>query len=90
MNIDLSDIKFNIIKLKKLEPDILLKIVYSKLDVYSLGLVFSYFLMNEEIRLSMNKIQYDKLYLLCKKMINPYTDDRIGINSVLTEYEKIF
>ena len=90
LKIDTSDIKVNASRLKKLNVTERLDTIYCKIDVYSLGIVFSYFLMKNKIKLSMSTSQHDKLYSLCKKMINPYTSDRIKIDDVILEYEKIF
>jgi serine/threonine protein kinase len=90
--LDPSEFRANAISLKRKFHDKvqLHREITKRIDVYSLGISLSHLLCKRSVRESLNPVQYESFKALCRKMIEPYTLERISVLKASLEYQGIW
>lgn len=87
---DLSDIKYNIVKLRSSIPrDQLEDTIYRRIDVYSLGMLLANILVSSGVSRILDKDLYLALYQLAVKLAEVDIFRRLSIDQAVDEYLRI-
>lgn len=89
--LDPSECRDNAVNLKRRFPDgiKLHQEIIKHIDVYSLGVTLSHLLSDSNIIQALSIKQYHSIRDLARKMVEPYTSERISLSNALEEYRKI-
>ena len=90
--LDPSECRDNAVHLKRMFPDqvVLHQEITKGIDVYSLGVTLSHLISDSCICRALSTTQYNSIKQLSRKMIEPYTRTRIGLDILLKEYQEIW
>lgn len=93
--IDPTDIKFNIIRLRRyIRTDntvrSLSEIIHSGIDIYSFGVMLGHLLLNQKVVSVLSTDEFSALIALGKSMTEPYTLERISLAAAAIKYHEVF
>lgn len=90
--LDPSELRANAINIKRKLPDkvVLHQEITKRIDVYSFGIMLSHLLCNKSISGVLTDRQYSELKLLSRKMVEPYTLERISMEQAARTFRGIW
>jgi serine/threonine protein kinase len=84
-----DDIHRNISLLYKYTEKQRIEIIYSKIDVYSTGIMLASIISKRDVRSKLDKVIFNQLYALCRKLVCPITTDRPTMQEAIVAYRSI-
>lgn len=92
-HMDTSEYKHNIIALRRAfrdQPDELYKTITKSIDVYSMGVTLSHLVSSRTVIAALGKIRQRQVLKVCRRMIEPYTKERITMDKAAQKLKDIF